>query len=301
MKSTTQLAQRISLILVELNKGKRIDVNELADEFNVFIRTIQRDIKERLNFLPWDELGPRFYRLDRQKLDILTEEDIQRFALFASVSNLFPEIDKVFYQEKLTQSVQVKGVQYENISHLKEQFNELQLAIQQKKLISFKYKKINSEHSTFYQLEPYLLTNKNGIWYLIGTDKNQNDKQKTFCFTQISQLKVLSETFIPNQKFIENIKNSDSLSHGNVMPEVVVRVSAFAAPFFLRRNLLPNQKLLHKLESGELLLSAQNISQLEILSLVQYWIPHLTIISPQSLQEELKDNLLNYLNKIEKI
>ncbi|WP_458574938.1 WYL domain-containing protein [Avibacterium paragallinarum] len=85
------------------------------------------------------------------------------------------------------------------------------------------------------------------------------------------------------------------------MPEVVVRVSAFAAPFFLRRNLLPNQKLLHKLESGELLLSAQNISQLEILSLVQYWIPHLTIISPQSLQEELKDNLLNYLNKIEKI
>ncbi|AZI13940.1 helix-turn-helix transcriptional regulator [Avibacterium paragallinarum] len=301
MKSTTQLAQRISLILVELNKGKRIDVNELADEFNVSIRTIQRDIKERLNFLPWDELGPRFYRLDRQKLDILTEEDIQRFALFASVSNLFPEIDKVFYQEKLTQSVQVKGVQYENISHLKEQFNELQLAIQQNKLISFKYKKINSEHSTFYQLEPYLLTNKNGIWYLIGTDKNQNDKQKTFCFTQISQLKVLSETFIPNQKFIENIKNSDSLSHGNVMPEVVVRVSAFAAPFFLRRNLLPNQKLLHKLESGELLLSAQNISQLEILPLVQYWIPHLTIISPQSLQEELKDNLLNYLNKIEKI
>lgn len=81
MKSTTQLAQRISLILVELNKGKRIDVNELADEFNVSIRTIQRDIKERLNFLPWDELGPRFYRLDRQKLDILTEEDIQRFAL----------------------------------------------------------------------------------------------------------------------------------------------------------------------------------------------------------------------------
>lgn len=301
MKSTTQLAQRISLILVELNKGKRIDVNELADEFNVSIRTIQRDIKERLNFLPWDELGPRFYRLDRQKLDILTEEDIQRFALFASISNLFPEIDKVFYQEKLTQSVQVKGVQYENISHLKEQFNELQLAIQQNKLISFKYKKINSENSTFYQLEPYLLTNKNGIWYLIGTDKNQNDKQKTFCFTQISQLKVLSETFIPNQKFIENIKNSDSLSHGNVMPEVVVRVSAFAAPFFLRRNLLPNQKLLHKLESGELLLSAQNISQLEILPLVQYWIPHLTIISPQSLQEELKDNLLNYLNKIEKI
>ncbi len=40
MKST-QLAQRLSFILVELNKGKRIDVNELADEFNVSIRTIK--------------------------------------------------------------------------------------------------------------------------------------------------------------------------------------------------------------------------------------------------------------------
>lgn len=301
MKKTNQLAYRLSMILFLLNTGKRIDINDLAEKFNISIRTLQRDLKERLDFLPWEELGPRFYRLDRQKLDILTEEDIQRFALFASISNLFPEIDKVFYQEKLTQSVQVKGVQYENISHLKEQFNELQLAIQQNKLISFKYKKVNSDNSAFYQLEPYLLTNKNGIWYLLGTDKNQNDKQKTFCFTQISQLEVLPETFIPNQKFIEQIKNSDSLSHGNVIPEVVVKVSAFAAPFFLRRNLLPNQKLLHKLESGELLLSSQNISQLEILPLVQYWIPHLTIISPKNLQEELKDNLLNYLNNLEKI
>ncbi|SUB23980.1 helix-turn-helix transcriptional regulator [Avibacterium avium] len=296
---TNQLAQRISALLVDLNMGKRVDINQLAERFEVSIRTLQRDINERLDFLPWEELGPRFYKLNRQKLDILTEEDIQRFALFASISNLFPSVDKAFYQEKLTQSVQVKGFQYEDISHLKAQFDLLNQAIHENKFVSFKYKKLSTNQSAFYQIAPYLLTNKNGIWYLIGTDSNQNDKQKTFCFTQISQLEVLSENFIPNQQFIEQIKSSDSLSHGNVINEVVIQVSAFAAPFFLRRNLLPNQKLLHKLENGELLLASENVNPLDILPIVQYWIPHLSIISPQNLQGELQNNLVQYLNKME--
>ncbi|MFZ7257056.1 helix-turn-helix transcriptional regulator [Avibacterium avium] len=296
---TNQLAQRISALLVDLNMGKRVDINQLAERFEVSIRTLQRDINERLDFLPWEELGPRFYKLNRQKLDILTEEDIQRFALFASISNLFPSVDKAFYQEKLTQSVQVKGFQYEDISHLKAQFDLLNQAIHESKKISFKYKKLSTNQNSFYQISPYLLTNKNGIWYLVGTDNNQNDKQKTFCFTQISQLEVLSENFIPNQQFIEQIKSSDSLSHGNVINEVVIQVSAFAAPFFLRRNLLPNQKLLHKLENGELLLASENVNPLDILPIVQYWIPHLSIISPQNLQGELQNNLVQYLNKME--
>ncbi|MFZ7156604.1 WYL domain-containing protein [Avibacterium avium] len=211
----------------------------------------------------------------------------------------FPSVDKAFYQEKLTQSVQVKGFQYEDISHLKAQFDLLNQAIHESKKISFKYKKLSTTQNSFYQISPYLLTNKNGIWYLVGTDNNQNDKQKTFCFTQISQLEVLAEHFIPNQQFIEQIKNSDSLSHGNVITEVVIQVSAFAAPFFLRRNLLPNQKLLHKLENGELLLASENVNPLDILPIVQYWIPHLSIISPQNLQGELQNNLVQYLNKME--
>ncbi|MCW9699528.1 helix-turn-helix transcriptional regulator [Avibacterium sp. 20-129] len=299
MKKTHQLAQRLSIILSQLNLGKRLDINELAEDFDVSIRTLQRDINERLNFLPWAELGPRFYKLDRQKLDILTEEDIQRFALFASISNLFPSVDKAFYQEKLTQSVQVKGFQYEDVSHLQAQFNQLKQAISNNNFISFKYCKLTTQQTNFYQIAPYSLTNKNGIWYLIGTDQHQDNKQKTFCFTQISQLEVLAETFTPNQQFIEEIKRNDSLSHGNMIAEVVIQVSAFASPFFLRRNLLPNQKLVHKLENGELLLAAQNVNPLDILPIVQYSIPHLVIISPQNLQIELQNNLAQYLNKME--
>ena len=132
------------------------------------------------------------------------------------------------------------------------------------------------------------------MWYLIGTDEG---KKKTFCFTQIRMFKTLNETFEPNQQFIEEIKTNDSISHGNQLGEVVIKVSSFAAPYFTRRNLLPNQDLVRKLENGELLLSCKNVNELDIVPVVQYWIPHLTIVSPAELQEKIIVSLQQYITK----
>lgn len=292
MKKNEILAKRISTILNKLNQGIRLDINQLAEDFETSIRTIQRDFNDRLNFLHWKEEGPRYYQLDRQKSGFLTEEDIQRFAVFASVSDLFPKIDRTFYQEKLLQSIQVKGLQYEDINGKEKEFEQLNQAIKNHQVISFSYYKNSTKQSKFYQVCPYSLTNKNGIWYLIGTEQN---KQKTFCFTQINHLQILAEQFEPNQKLIEEIQNNDSISHGNQISEILIKVSAYAAPYFLRRNLLPNQKLVHKSENGELILSSENVNELDIVPLVQYWIPHLVIISPSELQQKMVEKIQGYL------
>lgn len=39
---------RLNIIIARLNDGESLSVNELADEFNVSARTIQRDFNERL-------------------------------------------------------------------------------------------------------------------------------------------------------------------------------------------------------------------------------------------------------------
>lgn len=291
MSKNTQLAQRFSEILYQLNQGKRLDTQVLAVHFGVNLRTIQRDFNERLYFLEWEEQGPRYYKLNLQKLGVLTEEDIQRFATFASVSNLFPKLDRAFYQEKLTESVQVKGFQYEEIKHLKKEFDLLQKAINEYRLVNFNYTKSGQKEGNFYKIAPYSLINKNGVWYLIGIE----ERKKTFCFTQMSMLRVLNETFEPNQQFLEEIKTNDSISHGNQLSEVVIKVSSFAAAFFLRRNLLPNQTLVHKTEDGELILSCANVNELDIVPIVQYWIPHLTIVSPAELQSKMQEKLKIYI------
>ena len=293
-KQTKQhsLAKRLSTILYRLNCGERLDLLALAEEFNLSLRTLQRDINERLAFLAWEEHGDRFYKINQQQSGFLTEEDINRFALFASVSNLFPQIDREFYQEKLTQSVQVKGFKYEDIRHKQTEFSQLNEAIKQHQLISFKYIKKSTQETKFYQLAPYSLLNKNGIWYLIGTE---NNKQKTFCFTQISDLMVLNQYFTPNPQLLEEIKNSDSLYHGNQLSEVIIKVDAKVSHYFLRRDLLPNQEIMHQSDDNTLLLLCKNINEQEIIPLVQYWIPFLTIISPEGLQSKIIENLKNYI------
>lgn len=292
MAKSSILAYRLSEILILLNQGKRLDTHQLAEEFDVSVRTIQRDIRDRFTFLDWEEFGPRYYKLNTQKLGFLDKEDIERFARFASVADLFPKVDQTFYQEKLTESVKVKGFQYEDIRHLENEFRLLKQAIEKYQLVSFLYRKNNQTEGKFYKIAPYSLINKNGIWYVIGTDQ---DKQKTFCFTQMTLLTALNETFEPNQQLQEEIKNNDSISVGNQLSEVLVKVSGFAAPYFLRRNLLPNQKLVHKAENGELILASENVNELDIIPLVQYWIPHLTVISPDGLQEKMVEKLKQYI------
>lgn len=293
MSRTNQLAKRIAIVLDRLNQGERLDLKALATEFGTSLRTLQRDVAERLDFLAFEEKGDRFYKLDRQKSGYLTPEDIARFANFVSISNLFLKIDRQFFQEKLSQSIQIKGFQYEDIKPLEGQFNQIQKTIESHQYIEFNYKKSGQNDGKFYQIAPYALINKNGIWYLIGTE---NNKIKTFCFTQISMLKTLEETFIPEPNILQEIQQNDSIYLGNTLKEVVIKVSPTAAPYFLRRILLPNQKLVHTLDNGGLLLACENVNEQEIVPLVQYWIPHLTIISPVELQGMMIDKLQEFIN-----
>lgn len=288
-------AYRLVCILQKLNRGERIDVKQLAEECSTSVRTIQRDFNERLDFLAWNERGPRYYSLDKSKLGHLYPEDIERFARFCSIQELLPQIDRRFYQQHLTQSVQVKGFQYEDIKHRQADFDALHQAIEAKQKIEFNYTKAGEEKGRYYRLEPYALLNRNGIWYLIGTD-TEAGKQKTFCFTQIRYLNTLPEHFQHNPDLLAAIEENDSISHGNQLSEVIVQVAPKAAPYFQRRALLPNQELVRRLEDGGLLLACKNVNEMEVVPIVQYWLPHLSIISPGGLQDKLLARLRQYLD-----
>ena len=46
-----KLGYRLGLILTRLNNGESLTVRDLADEFNVCEKTIQRDLTKRLAYL----------------------------------------------------------------------------------------------------------------------------------------------------------------------------------------------------------------------------------------------------------
>ncbi len=123
------LAQRLTQILIQLNQGQALEPAALAEEFGVTLRTIQRDLNERLAFLPIDKTGGT-YRLQASALGKLTLQDLRRFASLAGVQGLFPDLSLDFLRELFDQRVEsawlVKGPQYEDHSDHKAQFDALQ-------------------------------------------------------------------------------------------------------------------------------------------------------------------------------
>ena len=290
-----RLAYRLSDIIVRLNDGERLNIFELADTYKVSIRTLKRDFQDRLTLLELYEEGPQFYRLHPSNIGYLDIADIQRFASFASVQDLLPKMDRQFFQEKLNQSVFVKGFAYENISERTDDFRTINQAINSFQYIEFDYRKVTdhaANNSKHYLLEPYHLLNKNGIWYVVARYHGQT---RTFCFTQISNLQVNTKTFDSCEDVKTEIMATDSLFFGNQISEIIVQVDAKVAGYFERRDLLPNQELIRRLDNGDLLLVCKNIHPRDVIPIVQYWIPHIRVISPSSVKVQMEEVLRGYL------
>ena len=287
-----KLAIRLTGILIQLNSGNRLSAKELAEKYGVSLKTIKRDLNLRLYKLPWIEDGPEFYQLNIKKMNNIGLDMIERFCRFAAVKELFPPIDHAFLDVLMNNHFLVKGLKYENIDFHKSEFTKVNQAIANNQKICFDYKKINVRGIKEYCIEPYSLVNKNGIWYLIGLDTG---KEKTYSFKQISNLEVLEETFEVNETLKDKLKQSDSLYHGNQIKQIVLKVGKTVAPYFQRQALFPNQSIIRILDNGDLLLECNDINEIEVLPIVKYWLPHITIISPSHLDQKIRDVLTEYL------
>lgn len=288
----SRLALRLGDILAKLNNGERLEVRELAEEFQVTPRTIIRDLRDRLTFLDWDEMGPKYYSLNKSTLGQLYQEDIKRFSHFASIKNLFPKIDREFYQKQLHESIVIRGMKYEDISNKIHDFTQLKKAIEDRRSLFFSYLKNDGLTFKQYTVQPYLLINRNGIWYLIAIDAG---KIKTFCFTQISNIRLVDKHFERDEILLEEIQQSESIYYGSQIERVLLEVDSSVALYFQRRELVPNQTLHEILVNGNLQIFSEMVSEQEILALVRYWIPHLKIIEPKGLQKKLEKSLKVYL------
>jgi predicted DNA-binding transcriptional regulator YafY len=76
--------------------------------------------------------------------------------------------------------------------------------------------------------------------------------------------------------------------------EVVLKVSPAVAHYFKRRDLLPNQVIDKELDSGELIISSKVAHDLQIIPLIKYWMPHLQVISPKEIHEQVITDIEKY-------
>ena len=289
-KEHDTVARRLTIILIKFNNGESFTTNELAQEFGVGVRTIQKDLVERFSFLPIEKRGTRYFLAD-YALGKLSLKDMKNFATFSGIRELYPQLSDALMvdilNQKTNKALQVNGHKYEDLTHLVEEFNNIGAAIVTYEEISFFYKEKER------LVKPYKLSNTNGIWYTIAVE----DKiLKTFTFSKMKNIKRLGKYFEIDKHIFEIIDDEKSTWVTQNPIEVILEIDILVSEYFLRRELLPNQKTIESNEK-KLILSTIIAYDEEILKVIRYWIPHINILSPLSLQKKLNSSLQKYLNK----
>ncbi|WP_037429361.1 helix-turn-helix transcriptional regulator [Shewanella colwelliana] len=292
MELNVKLAERIVSIISKLNLGEQFSLDDLVTEFGVDKRTIQRDINERLSFLPLKKINGVF-SLEPVFLGRLSKQDIRNFASLVGVSNLFPKMDSSFITSVLSQAFNspylVKAEQYEANTRLEPLLKQVERVISKSLLINFYYK-----DKQYCRISPYKLISQRGVWYLAAVDHGQ---LKSFALTKITLLVPLAETFISDPEIIQIIDEEEGIYFGKNKFEVVLRVDSDVAHYFKRRQLLPEQVLIKELEHGDLLLSSKVVDGMQIVPLIKRWMPNIEVISPNGIRQQIIHDIHAYLAK----
>ena len=286
--SHDKITQRLAKIIHLLNSGECLSLDYLVDEFKVSLRTAQRDMHDRLTFLPIKKENG-CYSLEDYCLGELSFKDIKFFSTLSGIKGLYPSLSDEFIvdllNEKVNKTYLVKGFKYEDMSLKSKLFESLNIAIVKNQIIKLTYKKKNRE------LKPYKIINTDGIWYLSA---DENNKLKTYTLAKISNLEVSKKKFTPNKEFVELIeKNQDTWFSKNEI-NVVLEIDEKVKEYFIRRELLPHQCILKNTKN--LIISTKVSYEEEILKVVRQWIPHIKIIEPIALNNKLMKGLKDYID-----
>mgnify|MGYP000110461233 CR=1 FL=1 len=290
----TKLAERLADIIGMLNNGESINPAILAEKYRTSERTIQRDLTERLSFLSIIK-SDSGWKMDAHSIGKLSQKVIKNFAAISGIRELFPTLDNHFLKSimKIDQNSAflIKPHGYEHLSDQfsKQLFTKLEQIITKNECIHFYYKAKDYKH-----IKPYKLINARGIWYLAAVDKG---KLKTFHFSEISSVWPTNECFERDPSIETQILEEESIWFSDEKYEVLLKIDAKVASYFTRRKLIPEQELTKKCDDGSLILTAKIADTKQILPIIKYWIPHITIISPSSLNVELRESINSYLNE----
>lgn len=279
---------RIAQILARLYNEEVLNKHELAEEFGVNAKTIQRDINIRLSGLPIIARRSGDYYLDKTYIKT-NHEEIRRLIRIFDISMLPTKLSDEFLNTLLAQkSSPISSFVSNDVDDISEIYELLTKAILKRQIIKCNY---NEKSKT---LMPYKLVNHQDIWYLLACEGSE---LKTFTLYKVKNLILSDEIFEHNQNIIDLIESSSTSFISNNVTKVILELDTVAKEYFLKRKILKDQKIISTY-LDKLVLETNVCYEDEVIRLVFKWIPHIKILEPKSLAQECKARLKDYLKTI---
>ena len=292
---------RLRVILQRLNYGEALGVKELAEEFNVSTRTIQRDFNEKLvDSYPIYQENKKWKMQDGFKIEKI--RDIEDQIVLDIIEKITDGIGGQFASRAHRLLSKIKNEDFnpiytklniEDVSDKISDINLIEIAIKEKKEIECNYK-IQYKDTYTTTLQPLKIVNYEGFWYLVAL----NDVEiKKYYLKELSNIKITDTNFEVDSKIDELLQNSINIWFNQYSEpfEVKLYANKWASKYFKRRP-LPTQSIESLNEDGSMEFVIKITHEMEILSILKYWIPHLHIIEPKWIKDQLDNDIQEYLN-----
>ena len=294
-----KILTRLTLILARLNDGETLSVKELAEEFNVSTRTLQRDFNERLSAFPVYQDKRRWkmqdeFRVEKTKsiqeelvLDIIEKMTESIGGKFATTSHkLLSKIRNDDFNPIYTKL---------NIEDISDRFDDIQLiekAIKNKTELECSYK--NDREGVFRTtVQPLKIVNYEGFWYLVALRDNRVQK---YYIKTLSNIQNTSTAFTMEENIGELLENSINIwFKSGIEPfEVKIYADEVATKYFKRRA-LPTQSIETLREDGTMEFTVTITDEMEIIPIIKYWLPHLRVLEPLWINEMIDEDLKKFI------
>jgi predicted DNA-binding transcriptional regulator YafY len=307
---------RILHILNDLSNNTPLSLEALSHRYDTSLRTVQRDFKTLKEFLKDSLVSPQkgYYQLigtsifsnylkSGKNADEL-REFFEFLAIFDTNALKFMDDEKFAFFKKLQKNSSKIYAIFENpIEELKNTkfLNDIKSAIINRQYCDILYNAKNPVKLK--DIEPQKILYAQNNWYLAVMSKHdfqQNGGFQRLRINFIEDLKLKPTTFHSNQQAQRYIQDMQSLFQDYDAPdfEVIVRVDFEVSRYFRVKKFLKSQKLIEVEPNGDLILSYRINNPMEIIPLVKRWLPHLRVISPDSVDKRIREEIGAYLDRV---
>jgi len=307
IKNKFNRTNRINFILTKLSKGDNLTTQKLAEQFETTTRIIQLDFKEYIIPLFGDDTiyynySDKCYSAKYSFLQssLLDNEELATIAILKNKSKdkfadeeLSTNTKKLF--EKLEDSLKNSIYKLPFIESIEENQTDI---IKVKNAIKTKTKIKCIYNDKKRELYPLKILNLDSFWYLINYDLEYNEIRR-YHLNSIKEVELQDIEFDFDEEIISGFGNAINAYFEPHIKSFAVELflDKKVSKFFLRKPINQTQRVLKTYEDESVDIEVFITDFMEIIPLIQSYIPYIMIISPDELNKTIKSNLEEYVSK----
>jgi predicted DNA-binding transcriptional regulator YafY len=296
---------RLTGILTRLYYGEVLGVGELAEEFGVSTRTIQRDLHERLSGFPVEKAGQKWrMKKNHTLLGTLEAEEAITLEILRQLSR---SVGQGFYSRAnriLKKLLTSEGSPFyvrggvEEISDRLADVQTIEGAIRGQQVIGFTYTSAKGTKPVI--VWPLKIISFEGYWYLMAYEPASGIYKKYY-LPGMTELALSGEAFTLPPDVTDRMEKAINIwFRPEIEPyEVRLLVTGGAAKYLQRRAFAPTQKILARHGDGSVEISCHVTHDMEILPVIRYWHPEVLVIGPEDLKARVVEDAKRFLEKMD--